>query len=117
MALSQVDETATDGEQVPTKCIWCDEVLTASDSPKLLECLHVACGSCVTTKFSEIDRTLPPLVHCPLCNMASQLDHIIENQFLMEQQANEDTQSSNDADSKVKTNFFEVSCSMSKLCV
>lgn len=80
------------------------EILASSDSPKLLECLHVACGNCVAAKFSEIDRTLPPIIHCPVCSMASQPDLIIENQFLIEQHANDDAQNSAESDSKV--NFF-----------
>lgn len=35
------------------KCIFCDRVLTANDDPKLLECLHNACGSCVESKLYE----------------------------------------------------------------
>lgn len=82
------DETAnTGGEPTPTKCVWCEENLTGSDSPKLLECLHVSCNRCLTTKFNEIDRALPRLLHCPVCNMASQQDLIIENQFLIEHTA------------------------------
>lgn len=67
------------------KCVWCSQLLGINDRPKLLECLHVACSQCVTTKFSELDRTMPPLIHCPVCNMASQNEFIIDNQFLIEQ--------------------------------
>lgn len=100
-SLQSDEETAnTGGEPTPTKCVWCDQSLTAKDIPKLLECLHVACGSCVTAKFSEIDRTQPALIHCPVCNMASQADLIIVNQFLIEQTANsfDDSQSNTDSD-------------------
>lgn len=60
----------------------------------------MACGSCVTAKFSEIDRSQPPLIHCPVCNMASQTDLIIVNQFLIEQTANviDESQASLDSD-------------------
>lgn len=87
--------------------MWCDQSLTAKDIPKLLECLHVACGSCITAKFSEIDRSQPALIHCPVCNMASQMDLIIVNQFLIEQTANsiDDSQSNADSD-KVIFCFF-----------
>ncbi|XP_017849523.1 transcription intermediary factor 1-alpha isoform X2 [Drosophila busckii] len=67
------------------KCVYCAQVLGVNDRPKLLECLHVACGQCVNTKFSELDRSLPPLIHCPVCDNASQNEYIIENQFLIEQ--------------------------------
>ncbi|XP_055378936.1 E3 ubiquitin-protein ligase TRIM33 [Condylostylus longicornis] len=76
--------TSTPNETIPTKCVWCGQVLTPNDHPKLLECLHVACGQCINTKFTEVDRTMPPIIHCPLCNMASQNDFIIDNQFLIE---------------------------------
>lgn len=94
-----MDENASTGEPSPNKCVWCSQLLTAADLPRLLECLHVACTSCVTNKFSEIDRTMPPLIHCPICNMASQSDHIIENQFLIEQHPADDGQST-DADAR-----------------
>ncbi|XP_014089165.1 E3 ubiquitin-protein ligase TRIM33 isoform X2 [Bactrocera oleae] len=67
------------------KCVWCSQLLGINDRPKLLECLHVSCSQCVNTKFSELDRTMPPLIHCPVCNMASQNEFIIDNQFLIEQ--------------------------------
>lgn len=85
VSLQGDDETAnTGGDPTPTKCVWCEENLTGNDAPKLLECLHVSCNRCLTTKLSEIDRTLPRLLHCPVCNMASQQELIIENQFLIE---------------------------------
>ncbi|XP_004535648.1 transcription intermediary factor 1-alpha isoform X3 [Ceratitis capitata] len=67
------------------KCVWCNQLLGINDRPKLLECLHVSCSQCISTKFSEVDRTMPPLIHCPVCNMASQNEFIIDNQFLIEQ--------------------------------
>lgn len=35
------------------KCIFCDTVLSSSEEPKLLECLHAACSNCVTAKLNE----------------------------------------------------------------
>jgi len=64
------------------KCVYCAQVLGLNDRPKLLECLHVACGQCVNTKFSELDRSLPPLIHCPVCDNASQNEYIA-NKFAM----------------------------------
>lgn len=49
-----------------------------------MECLHGSCNSCITAKFNEIDSSQPAIVHCPECNMASQADKIILNQFLIE---------------------------------
>lgn len=96
------EETAnTGGEPTPTKCVWCSENLTGNDLPKLLECLHVSCGSCIAQKFNEIDRALPRLLHCPVCNMASQQDLIIENQFLIEHSAANADDSANAEGDKV----------------
>ncbi|XP_016977543.1 transcription intermediary factor 1-alpha isoform X7 [Drosophila rhopaloa] len=67
------------------KCVYCAQLLGSNDRPKLLECLHVACAQCVSTKFSELDRSLPPLIHCPVCDNASQNEFIVDNQFLIEQ--------------------------------
>lgn len=108
----QVDETAAAGETISTKCVWCSQVLTSNDRPKLLECLHVACAQCVTTKFSELDRTMPPLIHCPVCNMASQNEFIIDNQFLIEQSnsASEEGQGSSENENKTN-NAVSIKCS------
>jgi tripartite motif-containing protein 33 len=49
----------TTGEEPPNspwnciKCIFCQHTLTSGDSPKLLECLHTACTSCVSSKLTE----------------------------------------------------------------
>lgn len=67
------------------KCVFCDHILGVSDRPKLLECLHIACAQCIQTRFSELERTMPTILHCPICNMVSQHDFIIDNQFLIEQ--------------------------------
>lgn len=67
------------------KCVYCAQLLGSNDRPKLLECLHVACAQCVSTKFSELDRSMPPLIHCPVCDNASQNEFIVDNQFLIEQ--------------------------------
>lgn len=77
-------EQAAGNESKHNKCVFCKQTLEAKDIPKLLECLHVCCNSCITAKFDEIDRSQPAMVHCPDCNMASQADKIILNQFLIE---------------------------------
>ncbi|XP_037945595.1 E3 ubiquitin-protein ligase TRIM33 isoform X2 [Teleopsis dalmanni] len=98
------------------KCVWCSQTLNINDRPKLLECLHVACSQCVSTKFSELDRTLPPLIHCPMCNMASQNEFIVDNQFLIEQctangENNGDGSSTSDAKASVTASIQCSSCS------
>lgn len=46
-------ESPTTRESFIFKCIFCDRVLTASDSPKLLECLHNSCSSCIDSRLYE----------------------------------------------------------------
>lgn len=36
-----------------SKCILCSKSFNAEDNPKLLECLHAACGACIDAKLSE----------------------------------------------------------------
>lgn len=72
----------------------------------------MCCNSCITAKFNEIDRSQPALVHCPICNMASQPDKIIMNQFLIEMsEANADDSLSNSNDPDSKTLIKCSSCS------
>ncbi|XP_051863941.1 E3 ubiquitin-protein ligase TRIM33 isoform X2 [Drosophila albomicans] len=94
------------------KCVYCAQVLGINDRPKLLECLHVACGQCVNTKFSELDRSLPPLIHCPVCDNASQNEYIIENQFLIEQCAAGDNGDGNGSSDGLKSSLTaNIQCS------
>lgn len=44
-------ESPTTRDSFIFKCILCDRVLSASDEPKLLECLHNACSSCIRNKL------------------------------------------------------------------
>lgn len=71
-------------EQQATKCAYCKTVLLPIHKPKLLECLHSACVECVSKKFVELDRNLPSLIHCSICNRASQQHNIIPNYFIIE---------------------------------
>lgn len=49
----------TTGDEQPlnpwtvVKCIFCQVSLTPSEEPKLLECLHAACGNCILAKVNE----------------------------------------------------------------
>ncbi|KAL5288962.1 TRIM24 family protein [Megaselia abdita] len=76
-----VEETK---DQPATKCVYCEAVLVPLHKPKLLECLHSACQECVSKKFTDLDRNLPLLIHCSICNRASQQHHIINNHFITE---------------------------------
>lgn len=65
------DKSSASGECGYKKCAFCSQVLGAKDVPKLLECLHVTCNACITTKFNEIDRNQPAVVLCPVSLIAS----------------------------------------------
>lgn len=36
-----------------SKCVFCEKTFATSDEPKLLECLHASCTSCVKNKLAE----------------------------------------------------------------
>lgn len=74
------ETTTSESVALANKCVWCDQMLGRSDNPKLLECLHVACESCVKGKFSNATTVL-----CIACSMPNQMAGIIDNQFLVEQ--------------------------------
>ncbi|XP_055610596.1 E3 ubiquitin-protein ligase TRIM33-like isoform X2 [Uranotaenia lowii] len=82
------ETNATTDTPAQTKCVWCQQILTTTDHPKLLECLHVACGPCVKQKFSDISHNSPVLV-CPVCKMDSRMEFIIDNVFLSENTADD----------------------------
>lgn len=46
-------ESPSTGESYIFKCVFCESTLNATDDPKLLECLHNACGTCVNNKLYE----------------------------------------------------------------
>lgn len=46
-------ESPTTRESFTFKCIFCDRVLNANDNPKLLECLHNSCSSCIDSRIYE----------------------------------------------------------------
>lgn len=54
-----VAPSPTTGDEQPlnpwtvVKCIFCQVALTPSEEPKLLECLHAACGNCISAKVNE----------------------------------------------------------------
>lgn len=47
-----------------SKCIFCSKVFTLEDDPKLLECLHAACTTCVNTKLSDPNASVDVDVLC-----------------------------------------------------
>ncbi|KAJ8913021.1 hypothetical protein NQ315_002036, partial [Exocentrus adspersus] len=92
-------ESPTTGESFTFKCVFCDRVLNANDDPKLLECLHNSCSSCINSRLYEHhDGITTGQIECPLCGIICDPSRIIENQFLLELSPNEDT--SKNADMK-----------------
>lgn len=91
----EISPSPTTGDQQPAnpwanvKCVFCQVILTASEDPKLLECLHAACSNCVSTKLNEQtghtdDGSESGVVVCPICHVLCRGCNIIENHFLIE---------------------------------
>uniref|UniRef100_A0A1B6EGQ1 Uncharacterized protein n=1 Tax=Clastoptera arizonana TaxID=38151 RepID=A0A1B6EGQ1_9HEMI len=87
-SLSGVDEQPVNPWS-SVKCIFCDVLLSSNEEPKLLECLHASCSSCVVAKLkeqpaeSEVQCETSTLV-CPVCRVLCRGSNIIENHFLVE---------------------------------
>lgn len=71
-----------------SKCVFCSKSFIYEDNAKLLECLHAACATCITNKltdqnvYADSDIVLDGnVVVCQICNVASQMDNLIENRF------------------------------------
>ncbi|XP_044253927.1 E3 ubiquitin-protein ligase TRIM33 isoform X2 [Tribolium madens] len=69
------------------KCVFCEQVLSGGDEPKLLECLHNACGTCIGNKLYETELE-KNTVECPQCNIVCEPNKIIDNQFLANNEDN-----------------------------
>ncbi|EEB19753.1 conserved hypothetical protein [Pediculus humanus corporis] len=71
------------------KCVFCQQILSPLYEPKLLECLHAACGVCVNSKLQDQEQTdgdviAESSVECPTCNVICSSENVIDNQFLLE---------------------------------
>lgn len=60
-SLTSGDETPTN-PWVSTKCVFCSNILSAADDPKLLECLHAACSICISARLKEQIHAEPEIV-------------------------------------------------------
>ncbi|XP_056629753.1 E3 ubiquitin-protein ligase TRIM33-like [Diorhabda sublineata] len=106
-------ESPTTRDSFTFKCIFCDRVLSAVDNPKLLECLHNSCSSCIDSKLYEHSNDgMPAQIECPPCGIICNPDNIIENQFLLELASNNedpnknaDMKCSNCSDDAVATSY------------
>jgi len=47
------DEPPATNSWSSVKCVFCEQVMTTADAPKLLECLHAACSNCISAKLNE----------------------------------------------------------------
>lgn len=86
----QIDEQQVADKEVmiSKNCCWCQQTLTVSDRPKLLECFHSCCEQCLK---QEQQKAAPPnqscnvlTIICPLCRTDNRSDYIINNHFLIE---------------------------------
>ncbi|XP_046394134.1 E3 ubiquitin-protein ligase TRIM33-like isoform X2 [Ischnura elegans] len=70
------------------KCVFCNQILTVSESPKLLDCLHSACSSCIKSKLKEQEEGNDDVVvnslECPICGLSFSPAEVIDNRFLVE---------------------------------
>ncbi|XP_075234679.1 transcription intermediary factor 1-alpha-like isoform X2 [Lycorma delicatula] len=91
----EITASLTSGDETPTnpwisvKCVFCSNILTGSDDPKLLECLHAACAICISARLKEQVHADAEIVGensvlCPICNVLCRESMIIENHFLSE---------------------------------
>ncbi|XP_039295155.1 E3 ubiquitin-protein ligase TRIM33 isoform X3 [Nilaparvata lugens] len=89
MAASASDTTPAN-PWTSTKCIFCGQMLSANDDPKLLECLHAACKHCITSRLKENPIleadgiATDNIVRCPRCLVNCRQSMIIDNLFLSE---------------------------------
>ncbi|XP_023025015.1 E3 ubiquitin-protein ligase TRIM33 isoform X2 [Leptinotarsa decemlineata] len=89
-------ESPTTRESYTFKCVFCDRVLSATDNPKLLECLHNTCSGCIDSRLYEHNEGMQVQVECPFCGIVCEPERIIENQFLLELANNEDSTKNTD---------------------
>lgn len=47
-----------------SKCVFCNKVFSLEDDPKLLECLHAACTTCVNNKLTDHNTSVDSDVMC-----------------------------------------------------
>ena len=91
---------------VETQCVFCLEKC-GGRMPKLLNCLHSACGECFAQKIRESIRDnssndvvdldgeevqMAPEVSCPICKATTSEDEVMDNVFAMADPDNEDNE-------------------------
>lgn len=88
--LFQIDEQQVADKEIKIakKCCWCQQTLTVTDRPKLLECFHSCCEPCLKQEQQKAvnqNQSCNVLtITCPLCKTDNRSDYIINNHFLIE---------------------------------
>ncbi|CAG2066998.1 unnamed protein product, partial [Timema podura] len=123
------EETApspTTGDEPPVnpwcviKCVFCLQMLNSNDNPKLMECLHTACSSCVATKLNEqLDGEVIEnnVVVCPVCRVHCHANNLIENQFLLEVSGSSSEANATDPSSDLKCTSCHENSPATSWCV
>lgn len=62
-------ECTTESQETETrtflsKCVFCGKTFTIGDDPKLLECLHAACTTCVNNKITDHNTSVDVDILC-----------------------------------------------------
>ncbi|CRK89690.1 CLUMA_CG003377, isoform A [Clunio marinus] len=116
-----VDNTAN-GQQVVTKeittevkCCWCLQRLSFKDRPKLLECFHSCCESCLSQEKQKINSShqscsINSLLSCPICKQNSSTEFIIENVFMIDSE-NADELTDEESENKTSEDEKNEKCS------
>lgn len=65
----------------------------------------------MSKKFTDLDRTLPPLIHCSVCNRASQHEFIINNHFITENTELIDNSNITQNDPESEKALIDIKCS------
>lgn len=72
------------------KCVFCKQELKDGSEPKLLQCLHTACKSCLTSESVPSPSTSTTSVQsakqltCPACSQEVNSGEVIDHLFLLE---------------------------------
>lgn len=109
-------EPASNETPAQTKCVWCQQILSTSDRPKLLECLHVACEPCVKQKIADLPHSAL-ILFCPVCKMESRSEFIIDNVFLSESIADENPSSVESTKDMIKCSSCSDDAAATSWCV
>uniref|UniRef100_A0A8D8X927 E3 ubiquitin-protein ligase TRIM33 n=1 Tax=Cacopsylla melanoneura TaxID=428564 RepID=A0A8D8X927_9HEMI len=102
------------------KCTFCENVLLPALEPKLLECLHSACNTCIQTRLNPTITDSTELViqelRCEQCNVSCDPALIVDNRFLLEAAVNSQPPSSEPSASERLNDLKCQSCAEAASC-